>query len=422
MRILLTNDDGVHAPGLWYAASALNGLGEVIVCVPDREQSGVGTSITLHHPVRVNEVAPILPGMTTYAVDGTPSDAVILALETLVGGEVDLVVSGINQGANLGWDMLISGTLAAALQAYSRGHSAIAISIAALFDVPYEPAALLLRALVPHVMEDSFAKPFLLNVNLPKKSVEEIEGIEVTRMGKVVYLDQVQEGDDIRRPYYWIARTRPNPETPPEGTDVAAVRANRISITPLQTDLSFDGRIPEVRAATSDLLEELKSPGLLSGLLAEGGGKPSWMGGKTRTPRPLRGATPRLICDDLEATIAFYQRLGFQVDHEYKDKEEQRWEVLLRRDSVTLRYARKEKYEAAAATGFEKDPRGVGVDIFVTTLNVERIFKELQETGAPMDPEMVTTYLGAREFAILDPNGYRLVFSQAGPPRRGAPS
>lgn len=418
MRILLTNDDGIYAPGLWYAAHALRDLGEVIISVPDREQSGVGTAITLHHPIRVNEVPSFLPGVTTYAVEGTPSDAVILALETLMEGDVDLVVSGINQGANLGWDMLISGTVAAALQAYFRGLSAIAISIAALTDVPYKPAALLLKSLVPQLMEGAVARPFLLNINLPKKSVEEIEGIEVTRTAKVVYMDQVQEGDDIRRPYYWIARTRPNSETPLEGTDVAAIRNNRISITPLQIDLSFEGHAAEFQAVTPELLEKLKGVATLPDpWVAEGGEAPPWMARRTRTLRPLRGATPRLICDGLEATLAFYERLGFKVDHEYKDKEGQRWEVLLRRDSVTLRYARREKYTAAAATGFKRKARGVGVDIYVTTLNVERIFDEFKATGVPMDPELTTTYSGAKEFAVMDPNGYRLVFGQPGTPR-----
>ena len=207
MRILVTNDDGVHAPGIWHVVRALTSIDdvEVVVCAPDREQSGVGTSVTLHHPIKVSEVTPYVSGIKTYAVEGTPSDAVIVGLESLVTDKVDLVVSGINQGANLGRDMLISGTVGAAQQAYSRDINAIAISVAALIDVPYEPSAFVLRAIVQHLIDDSYHQhvsqvgalrdqgPWLMNVNLPKKGLDQLEGVQVTKVGKALYLDQVEE-------------------------------------------------------------------------------------------------------------------------------------------------------------------------------------------------------------------------------------
>ena len=120
MKILITNDDGIYARGLWCLAEALRQVGDVTVCAPDREQSGVGTAVSLHTPVRVNSVVPQVADIPTYAVEGTPSDSVVLALESLMPGGVDLLFSGINEGANLGNDALISGTIGAALQGYFR--------------------------------------------------------------------------------------------------------------------------------------------------------------------------------------------------------------------------------------------------------------------------------------------------------------
>jgi catechol 2,3-dioxygenase-like lactoylglutathione lyase family enzyme len=267
-------------------------------------------------------------------------------------------------------------------------------------------------------MEDSFAKPFLLNVNLPKKSVEEIEGIEVTRMGKVVYLDQVQESDDFRRPYYWISRSRPNSAEAVAGTDVAAIRGNRASITPLHIDLSWKGDLPEVQAVAADLLGRWKG---LSGRSDPWAGEREaaspWAARRSRPVRPLRSAMTRLVCDDLEATIAFYQGLGFAVDQEYKDKEGRRWEVLLRKGGVAFRYAQREQYAGATARNFRRQAHGVGVDVYITTLNVQQVLDEFKQAGVAVDQELTTNYTGGKEFAIRDPNGYRLVFAQPGTPR-----
>ena len=118
MKILVTNDDGIFARGLWVLAKELSSIAQVIVVAPDREQSAIGTAVTLHQPLRAQKVRPILPEIETYSVEGTPADSVILALGKLVKGKVDLVISGINQGQNLGQDVLISGTVSAALQGY----------------------------------------------------------------------------------------------------------------------------------------------------------------------------------------------------------------------------------------------------------------------------------------------------------------
>ncbi|MSQ13799.1 MAG: 5'/3'-nucleotidase SurE [Dehalococcoidia bacterium] len=265
MRILLTNDDGVHAPGIRAAAEALREIADVLVCAPDREQSGTGTSVSLQHPVRVSELAPIAPGVPTYTVEGTPCDAAIIALESLRPGQVDLVVSGINCGSNLGEDVLVSGTVGAALQGYFRGIPSIAISVASLTDVLYEPAGVLLKALVKEldvrglskVLPKSSDRPLLLNVNLPNLPREKLADVQITRLGRRAYADVVKEGHDGRRKWFWVTRDKPVWELV-EGTDVWAVRNQHVSVTPLHTDLTH-GTLPKVLAPLAgDLRAALK--------------------------------------------------------------------------------------------------------------------------------------------------------------------
>ena len=140
MRILVTNDDGIAAPGLWALVEELRSIAEVIVVAPDREQSGVGTSVTLHQPLRVRQVTPIVPGIETHVVEGTPADSVIIALRMVLRDRLDLVVAGINEGSNLGTDVLISGTVGAAFQGYFHGLSAIAVSVASFDNLHFGPA------------------------------------------------------------------------------------------------------------------------------------------------------------------------------------------------------------------------------------------------------------------------------------------
>ena len=191
--------------------------------------------MTLHQPVRTREVASLARGVKTYAVEGTPSDSVIVGLERLVPKKVDLLVSGINEGSNLGEDILLSGTVGAAFQGYFRGVPSVAISVASLTNVNYGPAALVALALAI-----AKAKPsgrLLLNVNLPNVPAREIQGVEITRMGNRVFMDVAEEGHDGRRSYYWIKRNRPT-EDLAEGTDLWAVRNKRVSITPLTAHLT----------------------------------------------------------------------------------------------------------------------------------------------------------------------------------------
>ena len=236
MKILVTNDDGIYAPGLWAAVEVLEDMGEVVVVAPDREQSGVGASVTLNSPVRTVEVVAPLEGIHTYAVEGTPADSVIVALEALVQN-VDLLVSGINSGFNLGEDVLVSGTVGAVLQGYFRGIPSLAVSVGSLHATDFRAATQLLSALVQEAAEGWLPRPILLNANLPPLAPKEIEGIDMTRLARRRYADTVRQGDDGKRKYYWITRTRPAWDME-KGTDVWSVRHRRVSLTPLQTDMT----------------------------------------------------------------------------------------------------------------------------------------------------------------------------------------
>ena len=252
LRILVTNDDGIYAMGLWTLVAALQQVGEVVVVAPDREQSAVGTSVTLHHPLRAREIEPLVRGIRSYCVEGTPADCVILALGNLLNIRIDLVFCGINDGSNLGDDVLISGTVGAALQGYLKGIPSVALSVGALKDVHFDAAARLAVALARYFEKQALPKEILLNINLPNLPLDRIHGIEVTRLGRRSYSDKIEEGHDGKRKYYWIVRGKPDWQ-PEEGTDIWAFTNDKISITPLHSDLTS----PQVFSAVQDLPQAL---------------------------------------------------------------------------------------------------------------------------------------------------------------------
>ena len=208
MRILLTNDDGINAPGLWSAAEALNELGELTVVAPDRDLSGIGAAMTLTTILRAAEVASPVEGVKAYSVQGTPGDCVILATEALVKEPFDLVVSGINQGANFGLDVINSGTVGGAFHGYFRDIPSIAVSVASLTSPRYDAAAWITHALGQAVLASPMPAPLLLNVNLPSVGLDEIEMVQLTRLGPKAFLENVERGGDGRREFFWI---RPQP-------------------------------------------------------------------------------------------------------------------------------------------------------------------------------------------------------------------
>ncbi len=257
MRILVTNDDGIHSEGLRMLVSELRNIAQVTVVTPDREQSAIGTAVTLRQVLRVYKVRPLLPRVETYTVDGTPSDSVILALGKLLKDKVDVVVSGINQGMNLGEDTHISGTVGAALQAHLRGFPALAFSAPFSDNRHLDAAAKIAAQLAKQVAADSLLSNIFLNVNIPALPLSEIAGAKITRLASKSHINTVEEGSRGRHKYYWLIRQRTDKAIDDE-TDIWAVDQGTISITPLYTDQA-DGQLrPAFDKLCSELLQELK--------------------------------------------------------------------------------------------------------------------------------------------------------------------
>lgn len=232
MKILVTNDDGVHSGGLWTLVEALQKEGEVVVVAPDREQSAIGTALTHNQPLRAQQIQPVIPGVTTWGVQGTPGDCIILATEKLVSGEIDAVVSGINHGLNLGNDVLISGTVGAALQGYLRGLPSLAVSLSGTDKVYLKNAAQTAARLIHRIYNHHTSGHLLFNLNIPDRMPEEMQGIRITKLATQSHIDSVNEGHDGRRSYYWLARRR-TAQVPDEETDIWAVEHGYASLTPL---------------------------------------------------------------------------------------------------------------------------------------------------------------------------------------------
>ena len=241
MRILITNDDGVSAPGLAALASALRNLGKVTVFAPDKNWSASGHVKTMHRPLRVWETK-MSDGMSALTTDGAPSDCVALAVLGMIEGELDLVVSGINPLANLGHDVTYSGTVTAAMEAAISGLPGLAISLNSKRNgdhaLDYEPAAEIALRIARQVMEFGLPKGVLLNINVPYLSLEQVRGVEITQQGQRVYRDALVRRDDPRgRAYYWIGGDSPTGVLDP-GTDFWALDKGFVSVTPLQLDLT----------------------------------------------------------------------------------------------------------------------------------------------------------------------------------------
>lgn len=226
--ILVTNDDGVHSPGIRALATALGALGEVHIVAPDREVSACSQSLTLKHPLRAENIEE-----RVHAVDGTPADCVNLALVKLLPRRPELVVSGINRGANLGEDVFYSGTVGGAREGTFFGVPSFAVSLAARAETDFGPAAEFATRLAKLVLEKGLPERTLLNVNVPPGS---FAGAAITIQGRREHEGTILEGlDPRRRTYYWIEEGRDR-WVSDEMSDIAAIRRGLISITPLHTD------------------------------------------------------------------------------------------------------------------------------------------------------------------------------------------
>jgi 5'-nucleotidase len=236
MRILVTNDDGINSDGLWVLARELREISQVTIVVPDSERSAIGTAVSLFKPLRVEEATPEIEGVAAYVTDGTPADCTILAMGKLIEGNVDLVISGINAGLNLGEDVYISGTVGGALQGYFRGSSAMSVSAPRDGKAGYATAAKTAAALAKRVNATALPSRIFLNVNTPDIPITEIAGVRITRLAQTSHINTVEEADTSEEKHYHLFRQQIG-KSALKGTDMHAVKQGFISITPLFTNL-----------------------------------------------------------------------------------------------------------------------------------------------------------------------------------------
>ncbi len=238
-KILVTNDDGVASPGIIALADALRGLGDVTVVAPDRDNSGVGHSISIHHPVRVHPIAD--RAMPTFACSGTPADCVVVGAFDLCGGTPSLVVSGINRGANAGDDINYSGTVAAATESLIIGIPSIAVSLATTWPEParvqhWDTAATIAVDLARDVLAHGLPPSTLLNLNVPNLAASDVRGVRYVRQGRKAYRNRLDKRNDPRgSTYFWLWGTFDDADIV-DGTDLAAIRDGYACVTPITVD------------------------------------------------------------------------------------------------------------------------------------------------------------------------------------------
>lgn len=231
--ILVTNDDGIASPALEVLAKSLDGLGEVWVFAPDREQSAVGHGVSLHRPLRAKEIRP-----RWYMIDGTPADCVLLAVRALLPRRPSVVVSGINTGPNLGDDVTYSGTVAGAYEGMLLGFPSIAVSHGGYEPTDYKTAGQCAERIVAEVMKRELPTDTVLNVNVPDVPFAELKGLRITRQGLRKFDDEIVTRQDPRgNNYYWIGGLHIDTEGQP-GTDMEAVKQGYVSVTPLHRNLT----------------------------------------------------------------------------------------------------------------------------------------------------------------------------------------
>lgn len=241
MHILVTNDDGIQAPGLLALALALQPLGKITIVAPDHNWSASGHVKTLHRPLRVKQVT-LCDNTAAYACDGAPSDCVSLVMLGLLPEPVDFVVSGINPNANLGHDITYSGTVTAAMEACIWGVPAVAVSLDTPVDlegpIDYTGAAWVGSKVVEAAIKHGLDKELILNVNVPYRPVEQLDAFHITRQGLRIYQDALLKREDPRgQPYYWIGGDAPTGVHEP-GTDIGDLAEGYVTITPIQLDLT----------------------------------------------------------------------------------------------------------------------------------------------------------------------------------------
>lgn len=256
MNFLISNDDGISAPGIRVLSDHIRLLGSVTVVAPDQNRSGASNSLTLESPIRISEIEA-----GSYKVSGTPTDCVHIALTGLLTEDPDMVVSGINAGANLGDDVIYSGTVAAAMEGRFLGLPAVAVSLV-YEDEPhhYDTAAEAVVRLIRQLLKDPLPADTILNVNVPNLAWSDIQGFEVTRLGHRHRAEPTVRTVDPRgRPMYWIGPAGAEQDAGP-GTDFDAIRRGFISVTPIHVDLTRYQALEQVAGWVSSISSEPEAP------------------------------------------------------------------------------------------------------------------------------------------------------------------
>ncbi len=248
MKILLTNDDGVYADGIKALATVLvNNHHQVMISAPDRERSASGHSITIIDPLRARMVKLGIDELIAYEVTGTPADCVKLGLEKLVDFKPDLVISGINNGPNLGFDVLYSGTVSAAIEGWMVGYNSIAVSLDRRNNKDFISAAKYIEKLITKIDFNKFTDTSLLNINIPDIIERDIKGVKITRLGTSLYEDTFEERlDPTGNKYFWLTGGNGRTEKSQE-TDIWSIKNDYISITPLKLELNNYKLIEELK-------------------------------------------------------------------------------------------------------------------------------------------------------------------------------
>ncbi len=262
MHILVTNDDGISAPGLAALAEGLHALADVTVIAPDRNWSISGHAKTFARPLRIQEVN-LLDGVPAWSLDGSPADCVAFAMLGFIEKEIDLVVSGINPHANVGNDVTYSGTVTAAFEGALFGKRSIAVSLdsSSPHYTPdeYHTAAHAAAVVAKYTLSHNLPHHVVLNVNVPDRPYDELQGIQITRLGKRIYRDAlICRVDPSNRPYYWMGGEPPG-GVPENGTDIGALQEGFVSICPLQLDMSAPQHHAEIQSWAIDMNARLEA-------------------------------------------------------------------------------------------------------------------------------------------------------------------
>lgn len=239
LNILISNDDGIYSNGIYELAKKMSRLGKVTVVAPDKEQSAIGHAITMHQPLRCKKIKLHDLDIAAWWVTGTPADCIKLGVETLLPERPDLIISGINNGENLGTDVIYSGTVSAAIEGSIFNISSIAVSYEKHGETDFSAAAEAAAGLIEQILEHAAGERMLLNINIPEiKEIDKLKGVKITQLGVKKYRNNYEERKDPRgNSYYWLAGELIE-DGLGEDTDIYAVRNGFISITPLHVDLT----------------------------------------------------------------------------------------------------------------------------------------------------------------------------------------